>query len=134
MHTHRDRIEAILAGDKRDDEEDEISKCELIDQLIPLIGWEAVRTEMLRILESERRLADWKVAAGVIWGAVLDGRPLPVDRMIALLYHRFDPTGDHEDNLAWSIASKLKGVGYLSEYKPLDDPLVRRELESLRNA
>jgi hypothetical protein len=43
-------------------------------------------------------------------------------------HYRFDPRGDAEDNLAWSITSKLKGVGYLADYLALDDPGVQAEI------
>jgi hypothetical protein len=68
----------------------------------------------------------------VFWGAVLDWREVPADELIAWLYHRFDPEGRAEDNDVWSIASKLKGVGYLSDYKPLRDPGVLRHLNAIR--
>ena len=66
------------------------------------------------------------------WGAVLDKRDLAADELIALLYHRFDPDGLAEDNEVWSIASKLKGVGYLSKFEPLRDPAVAEELQRIR--
>ena len=69
---------------------------------------------------------------GHLWGAALDGRDLPADRVIALLYHRLDPGDGGENNLAWSITSKLKRVGYLSDYDPLQDAAVRAELAVLR--
>jgi hypothetical protein len=50
-------------------------------------------------------------------------------RVIAHLYFRY--CGPGEDNLAWSITSRLKGVGYLSDYDPLCDPYVVRELKKL---
>jgi hypothetical protein len=68
----------------------------------------------------------------VFWGAALDRRELPADELIAWLYHRFDPDGRAEDNEVWSIASKLRGVAYLSEYYPLQDPGVVRHLEAIR--
>jgi hypothetical protein len=57
---------------------------------------------------------------------------LPANELIAWLYHRFDPDGQTEDNEVWSITSKLKGVGYLSEYQPLCDPGVLRYLRTIR--
>lgn len=126
------QVEAILADDRLEDEATDDSKCERIEGLIPEAGWEAVLTSVLGILSAERRVADYRVAAEVLWGAVLDRRDVPADRVIALLYHRLDPGGDDEDDLVWSITSRLKGVGYLSEYEPLRDPAVARELEALR--
>jgi hypothetical protein len=39
---------------------------------------------------------------------------------------------DDGENLVWSIASHLKGVGYLSDWQPLDDPEVRLYLVALQ--
>src|SRR5687767_8930611 len=104
-------INAVLADDALDDESSDDSKCERIERLIGVVGWAAVRDSILGILaDAGRRRRDHEVAAEVLWGAVLDVREMPADRVIALLYNRFDPRGDTEDNLVWSIASKLKGL------------------------
>jgi hypothetical protein len=126
-----DAIEAILASDCPDGVAEDFMS-ERIEGLIAVVGWDAVRESLLSVLAAERRAADYRIVATVFWGAVLDRREMPADRVIALLYHRFDPRGDNEDNLVWSIASKLKGVGYLSDYRPLDDPAVQRELAAIR--
>jgi hypothetical protein len=125
-------IETILVDDALDDDACEDSKCERIERLIANAGWDRVRESMLDLLTANRRVRDYQVAAEVLWAAALDGRELPADRVIALLYHRFDPRGDNEDNLVWSITSTLKGVGYLSEYRPLQDPDVQAELAAIR--
>jgi hypothetical protein len=126
-------INAVLADDALDDDSSDDSKCERIERLIGVVGWAAVRDNILAILaDAGRRRRDHEVAAEVLWGAVLDGREMPADRVIALLYNRFDPRGDTEDNLVWSIASKLKGLDYLSEYQPLQDPGVQAELAAIR--
>jgi hypothetical protein len=125
-------ISAILADDSLDDESSEDSKCEQIEQLIPRLGWPNVLSELLKILGEDRRRRDYEVAAEVLWGAALDARDLPVNRVIALLYYRFDPSGDSEDNLVWSITSKLKRVDYLSEYDPVHDPAVQAELAVIK--
>jgi hypothetical protein len=108
------------------------SPAERIEHLIPKYGWPAVCDLLLEILASERSPADYQTVAEVLWGAALDGRAMPADRVIALLYYRFDPQGDQEDNLVWSITAKLRGIGYLSKYRPLDDPGVRAELASIK--
>jgi hypothetical protein len=92
-----------------------------------------VRDHILALLaDAGRRRRDHEVAAEVLWGAALYGWEVPADRVIALLCDRFDPRGDAGDNLVWSIASKLKGVDYLSDYDPLQDPGVRAELAAIR--
>lgn len=126
-------IDAVLADDTLDHASSDDSKCERIERLIGVIGWAAVRDNILAILaDAGRRRRDHEVAAEVIWGAALDGREMSADRVIALLCNRFDPDGDSEDNLVWSIVSKLKGLDYLSEYQPLQDPGVQAELAAIR--
>lgn len=127
-----ENIEAILADDSIDDESCEDSKCERIELLIDHTGWDTIRDAILQVLTEKRRIRDYEVAAEVLWGAVLDGRELPSNRVIGLLYYRFDPLGKSENNLVWSITSKLKGVDYLSDYNPLQDPKIQAELEFLR--
>ncbi len=127
----RSRIDAILAASGQD-LESEFAATESIEALIPEFGWDAVRASLLDLLRDEAKSPQWRIVMHVFWGAVLDRRPLPADELIAWLDHQFDPRGDAEDNEVWSIASKLKGVGYLSEYKPLEDPGVRKHLEAIR--
>ena len=54
------------------------------------------------------------------------------NKVIAHLCHRFIAAGNNEDNLAWSIVSKLKGKDYLSDYDPLRDAEVIEELNKIR--
>jgi hypothetical protein len=128
----RQRILEIFADDRLDDEASETSKVEAIESLIERYGWEPVRDFMMDVLRDDNQQAHWRTATNVFWGAVLDKRELPADELIAWLYHRFDPDGQAEDNEVWSIASKLKGVGYLSEYEPLRDPGVIEVLRTIR--
>ena len=129
----RDVIVAMLNDDQLDDESTEPMKHEAIENLIDPFGWDSVWDIMFSILRDDAMAAHWRTAMYVTWGAVLDGRKLPADELIAWLYHRFDPDGQHEDNTVWSIASKLKGVSYLSEYKPLSDPAVQKHLRAIQN-
>jgi hypothetical protein len=128
----RQRIHEILADRRLDDEMSELTKAEAIEGLIAECGWQPVCDCMLEVLRDDEQRAHWRVAADLFWGATLDGRPLPADELIAWLYHRFDPKGDAEDNLVWSITSNLKRVGYLSGYQPLRDPDVLRHLRRIR--
>jgi hypothetical protein len=128
----RQRINEILADDRLDDESSDPTKAEVIEGLIDEFGWEAVRDCTLDVLRDDRQETHWRTAVHVFWGAVLDRRGLPADELIAWLYHRFDPDGQAEDNDVWSITSKLKGVGYLSDYKPLQDPGVLHHLRAIR--
>jgi hypothetical protein len=126
-----DRIQRILGDTSLDKGGDDV---EAIENLIAECGWDAVQEYLLKVLQDDNQRSHWYTAAAVFWGAALDKRPVPVDKLIALLYYRFDPDGKNEDDLVWSITSELKGVEYLSDYSPLDDPGVQREFQALRNA
>jgi hypothetical protein len=128
----REAINAILADDRLNDESSDPTKAEAIEALIGDFGWEAVRDGMLDVLRDDRQAAHWRTAAHVVWGAVLDRRPLPADEVIAWLWHRFCPEGQAQDDDIWGIVSKLKGVGYLSGYDPRQDPGVLRHLQAIR--
>lgn len=131
MNTAVQRVEEVLANDALE-VEDGPSKCEVIEELLAELGWSVVLNHLLAVLrQPDRRPLDWDTAAEVLWGAALDGRPMPIDIVVAHLCHRWSP-GRDENNLAWSIISKLKRVGYLSEYDPLADAGVLREIERLR--
>ena len=124
----RSELDAIFARASDEDAQDQI------DALITPGSWPLVCEHVLAVLEDpQRSRAEWELAAAVMWGACCDERPLPVDRTIALVYARLPADADSsESNLAWSIASKLKRVGYLSEYDPLRDPHIVLELARIR--
>ena len=105
-----------------------------INDLCDRFGWDLVQAGLLEVLENNDQATHWPTVAVVFWGAALDGRSIQVDKLIALLYHRFDPNGDAESNLVWSITCKLKGVGYLSDYELLNDPGVIEELKAIRES
>ena len=129
-------INRILADDSLDDETRDHGKCDLIEELILKYDWKSVEEVMIAVLEDmDRQYDDYVTIAEVIWGAALDERDMPINRVIALLYHRLEPDQDSdENNLAWSIVCKLKGVDYLSEYDPLEDPEIKREMEKISAA
>jgi hypothetical protein len=126
----QDSVEKILADVALDEDFDsrDSSRVEELMKLIDDFGWEVLESEMLGLLAASHNYDHWKVAAGVFWNAVLDQRPLHADRLIAHLCWRFTA----EDNLAWSITCKLKGVAYASDYDPRQDPAVRAALDALR--
>ena len=128
-------VETILADESPGDAPGDESKCERIERLIETAGWDVVRDSILAVLTADRRWEDYRTATEVLWGAALDHRPMPVDRVIALLYRRLRRNGgadDLDENLVWSITATLKRVGYLSDYDPLNDPAVQAELAALR--
>ena len=60
-------------------------------------------------------------------------RSVDADSTIALLHWCLERApAIVDENLVWSITSKLKDVGYLSPYEPLPDPAVLREMRSLK--
>ena len=124
-------VASILADVSLDTEADarDSSRVEELEKLVPQFGWQSVEAEMFRVLLAPDDNGSWNVAAGVFWNAALERRALQSNRLIACLYLRF-PQGD---NLAWSITSKLKGVGYVSDYDPSTDPDVQRELAVLQD-
>lgn len=128
----RARIDALLADPRLNDDGSDPTRAEAVERLFEEFGWEAVRDVMFAVLRDDRRAGDWRAAADFFWGAVLDRRDLSADELIAWLYHRFDPDGTDEDNQVWSIASELKGVDYLSDYQPLQDPGVLGHLRRIR--
>ena len=105
-----------------------------INDLCDRFGWDSVQQSLFQVLEDNGKAAHWPTVAAVFWDATLAGRRIQADKLIALLYHRFDPYGDVEDNLVWSITIKLKSVGYLSNYEPLSDPGVMAELKAIRDS
>ena len=108
------------------------SRAERVEGLIETVGWGPISAALDQVLEDSRRpLAHYEVVAEVLWGAVLDRRALDADRVIAQLLHRLEPADAAENNLVWSIAAKLKGEAYLSEYQPREDPGVARHLRRL---
>ncbi len=126
----QDSVEKILADlalDEDGDSRDSSRVTELM-KLIADFGWAPLEREMLGILAASHNEDHWHVAAGVFWSALLEQRPIHADRLIAHLCWRFPV----EDNLAWSITSKLKGIGYLSDYDPRQDPAVLAALHALR--
>lgn len=130
-----EQLTGILTNNALDDEDSDLSKAEAIELLIEEVGWEEICRPLFNVLEDDTQSSNWRSIAEVIWGAVLDGQSLPENKVIALLFYRFDPkTSSEEDsNLMWSITTKLKKVDYLSDYEPLQDPAVIDELEQLQS-
>ncbi|MBL9019685.1 MAG: hypothetical protein JNL83_36175 [Myxococcales bacterium] len=120
-------LDAIFADPTHEDAQDRI------EQLMDALGWKPARDYVLSVLEApDRTVAQWQLAAAVVWWLSCDKRELPVHRVIALVYARLPhDEGSGENNLAWSIASTLEQKSYLSSYDPLADPRVVAELATV---
>lgn len=101
------------------------------------VGWQQLYDLLVRILRDDRQSAHWEIAQIVLFYAASDHQlnirqcPMPVDFTIALLYYRF-PNGIDDGDRIWSIVRTLKGVEHWSDYDPLEDAAILRELETLK--
>ncbi|MEM8532219.1 MAG: hypothetical protein AAGF95_15345 [Chloroflexota bacterium] len=127
----REQILHIFNNDALDNEEVEDSKTALVEDLINDETWPAILAALIDFLENDQDYTYWDDTLDVLWGAACDNRAMPVDKVIALLYYRYDPTGTQEYNLVWSITAKLKNIRYHADYWPLDDPDVSKEFHKL---
>jgi len=131
-------ILSILRKSEAEPSTCEGSREELIEQLIDQDGWEPVRDGLFKVLLNRNLVKHGYTAAAVLWGAVLDQRPLDPNYTIAVLERQrsFRLPDEAEDlhsldTLVWSITIKLKGLPYLSDYDPTGDPAVKREMDRL---
>ncbi|MEJ2426237.1 MAG: hypothetical protein P8179_12740 [Candidatus Thiodiazotropha sp.] len=120
----KEQIRKILDDTSLESEEVEDSKAELIENLITEENWQNIQNYLFEVLSDDNETYyNWHTCFEIFWGAVLDSRTIDGNRIIALAYYRLKPD-EHssESNLAWSLASELKGEDYFSEYNPLEDP------------
>lgn len=114
-------------------ENDQLDLDAELKPVLKKFGWAAVREALFEILKAPDEKLRYE-AMSVLWGAVLDARELNANVTIAHIYLRNDlACSEVEENLAWSITSKLKGKGYLSDYDPLADHDVIREIDIIRS-
>jgi len=119
-------IRKILDNTVLESEEVEESKAELIEELITKENWLEIQDYLFQVLsDSNVSYYNWHTCFEVFWGAVLDSREIEGNKIIALAYYRLKPDQHScENNLAWSLASEIKGKDYFSEYNPLEDPEI----------
>ena len=118
--------------DTEDFESSKADKCEEIESFIENYSWEVIQSALVEMLKDIKLdTYDYDVIAQVFWGAVLDKRIIDTNKVIALLYLRL-PAGSDLENLIWSITHRLKGVGYLSDYEPLEDPDIIKEMNKYK--
>ncbi|MBR6172998.1 MAG: hypothetical protein IKQ49_07490 [Eubacterium sp.] len=86
---------------------------------------------MLQALVDERKKDEYSVIAQTFWEAAEDELNIDADRTIALINYRCNPFDKpFEDNLAWSITSKLYGLDYAdSEYNAFRDEKLLKILK-----
>lgn len=102
---------------------------ERLEAVIAEYGWECAQEILFEILCNDGyNKEEYGEVAHVFWGAALDGRKMQSNKVIALLYHRLGAFEEYENEL-WSIVCKLKGLDYLSDYDPMTDEEILRELE-----
>jgi hypothetical protein len=105
-----------------------------IARLAAEFDWRQLTSGLIRILQQEPQ-RHWYDATAALYWFQCDGHlqlPCEPSYLIALLYdclQRHPSLGGRQEegeceNLVWSIVHTLKGVGYLSDYDPLDDPDV----------
>jgi hypothetical protein len=134
-------MESILDLLVRENEDKDFDLHDTVRERAAQSGWSDILTAALDILEQPDNKAYWRQATAIIFWAVGAKAEMPKPKMevVARLYWclakypGFGGSGmDDGENLVWSIASHLKGVGYLSDWQPLDDPEVRLYLVALQ--
>lgn len=124
-----DRMLVVLHDDSLDDENIDESKAEMLESMIEGLDWDECNSAIENLLSMSLRTIDYESVAALIWA--LDDKPFNKNKIIALLYHRLDPDFNSEHNLVWSITSRFKNEGYLSEYIPSEDAEVMNEFNLL---
>ena len=101
------------------------------ETILPQYDWNDVQEALINILlDNNRKDRDYETVAEIIWEAVLDGKPVKKTPVVGLLYYRLgNKEAPYENNLIWSIATKLYDLDYAnSEFNPLKDPEILRVL------
>ncbi len=121
------RINEILKMDIDDNDLLDFSRSDLIYRfLVEEYGWADVQQSLFQALMEERPKKDYSTIAQTFWDAILDGLDVDNDKTVALINYRCNPyDSPYEDNLAWSITSKLYNLDYAdSEYNAFRDDKV----------
>lgn len=111
-----------LPSDHEDEEEIVFSK----------YNWEDIQAALISILLDDHCVkADYEKAVEIVWNAALADKDIQTDLIVGLLYYRLGDSNDpYENNLIWSITSKLKNLDYAnSEYSPYRDESILKNLE-----
>lgn len=110
---------------------------DLLEILSSQGDWDSSVREALDLLADRRQMHLWQGAFCVVYWAPPESLPSPRMGVVARLYWCLLSdgflVGDEDENLVWSIATDLKGVGYESDWEPLADPEVRKHLSEMRS-
>lgn len=108
--------------------------------IVQQVGWERVLEESYHILSTDKYKHLWYEATSIFWFAVLDKAhiSIPTNQIIARLYwclDKYDDLGNTEYgyNLVWSIATKLKGISYNSDWEVSKDNEIQTIMKSFEN-
>lgn len=94
--------------------------------------WDDIQAALIFILLDDNcAKADYEKAAEIVWDAALAGKDIQIDLIVGLLYYRLgDSNHPYENNLIWSITSKLKNLDYANtDYNPYIDETISKKLE-----
>lgn len=133
-----------LADDVADEEQliaeyGAANKPEAIYLLADKYGWQQLYGQLVQILRNDAQSQHWETAQIVLFYAASDHNhktrrcPMPADSTIALLYNRF-PNGIDDGDRIWAVVCALKGVEHWSDYDPMHDADILRELDTLKRA
>lgn len=101
------------------------------ETLLPQYGWPEVQAALIRILlDDNRGVKDYEIAAEIIWNAVLEEKSVKRTTVVGLLYYRLgNKDTPYENNLIWSITAKLFNLDYAnSDFNPFKDPDIIKAL------
>ena len=115
-----DRLDAQFGAD---------SAPQAIYGLVDRFGWPAVFEQMVALLRDDPNPEHGEIAQIVLFYAA-GAHPMPADSTIALLYHRF-PGGITDGDRIWAIVHRLKRLDHGSDYDPMTDPAILREMDIL---
>ncbi len=123
----QNRVNEILKMDIDDNELLDFSRSDLIYRfLVEEYGWNEVQQSLFQALIDKKTKEDYVTIAQTFWYAILDNLDIDRDKAVALINYRCNPyDSPYEDNLAWSITSKLYSLDYAnSEYNAFRDEKI----------
>jgi hypothetical protein len=113
-----------------------------LTHLADLYGWKGVFDAVMSVLRDDGCVENWATAAATLWRLQEywpERRAGSDDVWTGHLYHAVDRvsvlgvnlTERDFENLAWRITIKLRGLSYMSDYEPREDPRVQAVMETI---